>query len=70
MSKGKRAVLPYPLRVKIWDMIHQGDENHQIVEVVWEEAASHVTSEAHLIQCITALRSTHTKGLRPNPKVF
>jgi hypothetical protein len=68
MNKPKRTILPYPLREKIWELIHQGKENHQIVEEVYKEAEPFVTSVAQLIQCITAHRSLHTKGLRPSPK--
>jgi hypothetical protein len=68
MRKKKITILPYPLRKKIWDLIHRGKANHQIVEEVFKEAASYITSDDQLIQCIRAHRRLHTRGIKPDPK--
>ena len=68
MSTKKRTILPYALRKKIWDFIHQGKTNHQIVEEVCKEAEPHITSDAQFIHCISFQRSLYTRGIKPNPK--
>lgn len=68
MKKNKITIMPYPLRKKIWDFIHQGKANHQIVEEVFKEAESYITSDAQLIQCIRAHRRLHIRGIKPDPK--
>ena len=61
-------ILPYVLRKKIWDSIHAGKTDHQIVEEVLKEAESHIISGAKLIQCISFNRSLYAKGIKPDPK--
>jgi hypothetical protein len=68
MRKKKITILPAALRKKIWGFINQGKTNHQIVEEVFKEAESYVTSDAQLIQGINAQRSLHTRGIKPDPK--
>jgi len=68
MSKKKITILPYDLRKKIWDFIHQGKTNHQIVEEVFKEAESCMVSDAKLIKCISANRNLYARGIKPNPK--
>ena len=68
MRKKKITILPYALRKKISDFIHQGKTNHQIVEEVFKEAESYIISDAKLIQCISFNRSLHARGIKANPK--
>ena len=68
MRKKKITIMPYALRKKIWDFIHKGKTNHQIVEKVSKEAESYIISDAKLIQCISDNRSLHARGIKPNPK--
>ena len=68
MRKKKITILPYTLRKKIWDFIHQGKTNHQIAEKLFKEAEPYVTFDDQLIQCISAQRSLHVRGIKPNPK--
>lgn len=68
MRKKKITILPYALRKKISDFIHQGKTNHQIVEEVFKEAESYIISDAKLIQCISFNRSLHARGIKMNPK--
>ncbi|MFC1516230.1 hypothetical protein ACFL7E_05665 [Thermodesulfobacteriota bacterium] len=68
MRKKKITILPYAVRKKIWDFIHQGKTNHQIVEKLFKEAEPYVTSDAQLIEGINSQRSLHTRGIKPDPK--
>ena len=64
----KITILPYALRKKIWDFIHKGKTNHQIVEEVFKESESYIISDAKLIQCISANRSLYARRIKPDPK--
>lgn len=68
MRKKKITILPYALKKKIWDFIHKGKTNYQIVEEVFKEAKPYVTFDSQLIQCISANRSLYVRGIKPDPK--
>ncbi len=68
MRKKKITILPYALRRKIWDLIHKGKTNRQIVEKVFKESESYIISDNKLIQCISANRSLYDRGIKPDPK--
>ena len=68
MRKKKITILPYALRRKIWDLIHKGKTNHQIVEEVFKKSESYIISDDKFIQCISANRSLYDRGIKPDPK--
>jgi len=68
MRKKKIKILPYALRKKIWDFIHQGKTDHQIVEEVFKEAESYITSDAKLNQYISFNRNSHARDIKLNPR--
>ena len=68
MRKRRMTILPYALRKKIWDFIHQGKTDHQIVEEVFKEAESYITSDAKLNQYISFNRNSHARDIKLNPR--
>jgi hypothetical protein len=60
-------ILPYDLRVKIWDMIHRNKTTENILNKLFCDLPPNV-SEDQCRRCILAIRASHTKGNRPNNK--
>jgi hypothetical protein len=67
MGEKKSPVLPYDLRVEIWDLIHEGDSTEQIIEKTYEHAPSGV-SIGQFEYCIRGIRGRHTLGQRPSKR--
>ena len=65
--KRSSPILPYELRVKIWDMIHRNKTTENILNKVFCELSPDV-SEDQCRRCILAIRASHTKGNRPSNK--
>jgi len=65
MSKSKEPLLPYPVRVRVWNLIGKEKTTHQIAEAVYKEAKPFVKSKRQLIRCIAAIRGIHSGGLTP-----
>ena len=60
-----KAILPYDLRVEIWDLIDQGKKSEEIMKTHFCDAPPNV-SEEQFKRCIRAIKAIHTKGERPN----
>jgi len=60
-------ILPYHLRVEIWDLIDQGSSNEEIVDKLYCDAPPNV-SEGKFRFCIRGIKGIHTKGLRPSKR--
>jgi len=63
----KNRILPYHLRVDIWDLIDKNSTTEEIVENLYEVAPTCV-SESQFIRCIQAIRGKHIQGQRPSEK--
>jgi hypothetical protein len=59
-----KAILPYDLRVAIWDLIHQGQTHEEILKMFYCDAPPGV-SEEQFKRCVRAINGVHTKGQRP-----
>ena len=65
MSSSKQPLLPYSLRIKVWNLIQKEKTTHQIADEVYEQSKPFVKSKNQLIRCIAAIRGKHTKRLTP-----
>jgi len=57
-------ILPYELRVEIWDLIDQGISTPEIIERAYSNAPAEV-SQGQFEACIRAIKATHTRGQKP-----
>ena len=58
-------ILPYDLRIDIWNLIDQGINTPEIIEKLYAHAPSGV-SEGTFELCIRGIRGRHTLGQRPS----
>ena len=67
MAENKYPILPYDLRVEIWDLIDKGDSTEQIIAKTYGHAPSGV-SQGKFEFCIRGIRGRHTLGQRPSKR--
>lgn len=67
MDEKKSSILPYDLKVEIWDLIDKGDSTEQIIGKTYGRAPSGV-SQGQFEFCIRGIRGRHTLGQRPSKK--
>ena len=65
LQKQNSPILPYDLRVEIWNMIHKYKTTENIVNKLYGARPPKV-SEDRFRRCVLAIRANHTKGNRPN----
>lgn len=66
-GKWKYPLLPYELRVRIWDLIHQDYGLEKILDTTFKDAPPGVSQE-QFIRCVRALKGRHTLGLKPSKR--
>jgi hypothetical protein len=59
------TILPYDLRVEIWNHIDQGVSTPEIIEKLYSRAPENV-SESLFESCIQVIRTRHTLGQMPS----
>jgi hypothetical protein len=65
-TKNKQyPILPYDLRVEIWELINQKITTSEIIERLYSRAPAGV-SEGQFKSCIRAIKAIHTVGQRPS----
>jgi len=63
--KKQYPILPYDLRVEIWNLIDQGISTPEIIEKLYARAPSRVSGGTFEL-CIRGIRGRHTLGQRPS----
>ena len=59
------TILPYELRVEIWDLIDKACPTEEILDKLYPHAPPNV-SQGQFRHCIRALRGKHTLGQKPH----
>ena len=65
MTRPREQLLPYPVRVKVWNLIDKEKTTHEIADAVLKEAKPFVKSKEQLIRCIASIRGKYARRLTP-----
>ncbi|MGD9033653.1 MAG: hypothetical protein PVH02_13370 [Desulfobacteraceae bacterium] len=66
-KKQDKPLLPYKLRMEIWNMINDYYTTQEIVDRLYEYSPPEV-SEGRFRYCIRGIKGAHTQGLRPKKR--
>lgn len=66
-GRKKDSILPYALRVEIWNLIDQSITTGEIIERLYSQAPPGVPEELFK-ECIGRIKGKHTLGQRPSER--